>query len=264
MPRFLGQMMTNQRRFTGTRTLYQQGFDKFTQAHVYVVGVGGVGSWAAEALARTGIGELTLIDMDVLVESNVNRQLPALSDTFGESKIAVMKKRALGINPDMIVHAIDEFLTPDNVGQLLPSKETIAHLKSQNKNVVVLDCTDDMNAKLAIALHCRFNKLKLVVSGGAGGKIDPTLIKVADLREVSQDPLLAKLRQRLRECNINRDLKEKFAIKCVYCAEMLKMNTACETSSGLRCGGYGSAVVVTGVVGMMMAAECLKMIQNSA
>ena len=119
-----------------------------------------------------------------------------------------------------------------------------------------------MTAKLAIALHCRFNKIKLVVSGGAGGKIDPTQIKVADLKEVSQDPLLARLRHKLRERNINRDLKEKFAIKCVYSTEMLKTNTKCDTSSGLRCGGYGSAVVVTSTVAMVMVSECLKMIQN--
>lgn len=254
--------MTNNRRFAGTRTLYEHDFDKFTKAHVYVIGVGGVGSWAVEGLARTGVGEMTLVDLDVLVESNVNRQLPALTDAFGESKIEVMARRAKGINPDIVVHCVDDFLTAENVSQILPSKEAIAHLKSQHKTIVVLDCTDDMTAKLAIALHCRFNKIKLVVSGGAGGKIDPTQIKVADLKEVSQDPLLARLRHKLRERNINRDLKEKFAIKCVYSTEMLKANTKCDTSSGLRCGGYGSAVVVTSTVAMVMVSECLKMIQN--
>lgn len=252
--------MTTQRRFTGTRTLYQQGFAKFTQAHVYVIGVGGVGSWVVEGLARTGVGELTLVDLDVLVESNVNRQLPAMTDTFGESKIEVMARRAKDINPDIVVHCVDDFLTAENVSQILPSKEAIAHLKSQHKTIVVLDCTDDMNAKLAIALHCRFNKIKLVVSGGAGGKIDPTQIKVADLKDVSYDPLLAKLRQSLKDKNINKDLKRKFGIKCVYSTEQLKMADACE--SGLNCGGYGSAVAVTSVVGMVMVAECLKMIQN--
>ena len=123
--------------------------------------------------------------------------------------------------------------------------------------MIVLDCVDDMNAKLALALHCRFNKIKLIVSGGAGGKIDPTQIKVADLTDVTQDPLLAKLRNKLKEKNISQS-KGKFGIKCIYSTEQLKMATACE--SGLNCGGYGSAVAVTSVVGMVMVSECLRLI----
>lgn len=248
--------MTEQRRFLGTQTLYQEDFEAFRQAHIYVIGVGGVGSWATEALARTGVGKITLVDMDVLVESNVNRQLPALSETFGESKIAVMAERAKQINPDIQIELMDDFLTVDNVASILPDKAYAKH-----NRVVVLDCVDDGAAKLAIALHCRFNKVKLVVSGGVGGKIDPMQIRVDDLREVSQDPLLARLRHKLREKNINQALKEKFHMKCVYSIEPLKMATACQ--SGLNCGGYGSAVVVTATVGMIMAAEALKIIAKS-
>ncbi|WP_066800517.1 tRNA threonylcarbamoyladenosine dehydratase [Moraxella oblonga] len=248
----------NNRRFTGTRTLYGDDFDKFANAHVYVIGVGGVGSWVVEGLARTGIGQMTLIDMDVLVESNVNRQLPALTDTFGEAKIEIMKQRAIGINPDVKIHMIDEFITPDNITDLLPNTNMINEYKTNNKSLVILDCTDDMNAKLAIALYCRFNKVKLIISGGAGGKVDPLQIKVSDLKDVYQDPLLAKLRQNLKDKNINRDLKHKFGMKCVYSSEPLKLANACE--SGLNCGGYGSAVSVTSTVGMVMVAECLKMI----
>lgn len=249
------------RRFTGTRTLYGDDFDKFTHAHVYVIGIGGVGSWAVEALARTGIGELTLIDMDVLVESNVNRQLPALTETFGEGKIEVMAKRVKGINPNIKIHTVDEFITPDNIHELLPNKAMIEDYQSQNKPLIILDCVDDMNAKLAIALYCRFNKVKLIISGGAGGKIDPLQIKVSDLKDVYQDPLLAKLRQSLKDKNINKDLKRKFGMKCVYSSEPLKLANACE--SGLHCGGYGSAVAVTSTVAMVMVAECLKMIGNA-
>lgn len=249
--------MTN-RRFTGTRTLYQDDFDDFIKAHVYVIGIGGVGSWVAEALARTGVGELTLIDMDVLVESNINRQLPALTDTFGESKIGEMMKRAHGINPNIKIHAVDEFITLDNISELLPSPQTIKAYKAKKRPLVILDCTDDMNAKLAIALYCRFNKVKLIISGGAGGKIDPLQIKVSDLKDVYQDPLLAKLRQNLRDKNINKSLKEKFGMKCVYSSEPLKLANACQ--GGLHCGGYGSVVTVTASVGMIMASECLKMI----
>lgn len=246
------------RRFVGTRTLYQNDFEKFVNAHVYVIGIGGVGSWAVEALARTGVGELTLIDMDVLVESNVNRQLPAMTDSFGESKVTAMAARAKGINPNIKIHAIDDFVTSDNIHELLPNKDELNKLKDNHQTLVVLDCTDDMNAKLAIALYCRFNKIKLIISGGAGGKIDPLQIKVADLKDVYQDPLLAKLRQNLKDKNINKDLKRKFGMKCVYSSEALKLANACE--SGLNCGGYGSAVAVTASVGMIMASECLKMI----
>ncbi|UYZ68704.1 tRNA threonylcarbamoyladenosine dehydratase [Moraxella bovis] len=248
------------RRFTGTCTLYQDDFDKFSNAHVIIIGIGGVGSWATEALARTGIGELTLIDMDVLVESNVNRQLPALTDTFGESKIGEMTKRVVGINPAIKINAIDEFITPDNIDNLLPSIDVIKEYKAKKRPLIILDCVDDMNAKLAIVLYCRFNKVKLIISGGAGGKIDPLQIKVSDLKDVYQDPLLAKLRQNLRDKNINKSLKEKFGMKCVYSSEPLKLANACE--SGLNCGGYGSAVTVTASVGMIMASECLKMIGN--
>lgn len=252
--------MTN-RRFTGTRTLYQDDFYKFANAHVIIIGIGGVGSWATEALSRTGIGELTLIDMDVLVESNVNRQLPALTDTFGESKISEMTKRAIGINPIIKINAIDEFITPDNIHELLPNIKTIKEYKAKKRPLVILDCVDDMNAKLAIALYCRFNKIKLIISGGAGGKTNPLQIKVNDLKDVYQDPLLAKLRQNLRDKNINKSLKEKFGMKCVYSSEPLKLANACE--SGLNCDGYGSAVTVTASVGMIMASECLKIISNS-
>lgn len=246
------------RRFTGTRTLYEQDFEKFVQAHVYVIGVGGVGSWVAEGLARTGVGELTLVDLDVLVESNINRQLPALDGTLGESKIEAMAARLKQINPNLTVNLVDDFLTADNVKQILPTKDEVERLYQLGKSVVVLDCVDDIQAKLAISLHCRFNKIKLVVSGGAGGKIDPVQIQVADLKDVIQDPLLAKLRTRLKEKNISQNKKGKFGIKCVYSTEQLKMATTCQ--SGLNCGGYGSAVVVTSVVGMVMASECLVMI----
>lgn len=123
---------------------------------------------------------------------------------------------------------------------------------------MVLDCVDDMNAKLALALHCRFNKLKLIMAGGAGGKTDPTQIQVADLKDTYQDPLLAKVRQRLRQdYGINRAMKEKFGIRCVFSSQPPIVDKSCQTG-GLHCGGYGSAVAVTSVVGMMLVAEALK------
>ena len=253
-----------ERRFKGTQTLYgHSAVDIFSAAHVYVIGVGGVGSWAAEALARTAIGNITLIDLDVLVASNVNRQLPALDSTFGQSKIGAMATRIHEINPKVTLHLIDDFLTPENVATLLPSRAQ-AKMAAQAGPIVILDCVDDMNAKLAIALHCRFNKLKLVCAGGAGGKIDPSKITVGDLRDSYQDPLLAKLRSKLRhEKGINSTLKEKFGIKCVYSTEPPRIDKSCQTG-GLHCGGYGSAVVVTSVVAMLMVSEALQLLLKQA
>ena len=253
-----------ERRFKGTQTLYgASAVDTFAAAHVYVIGVGGVGSWAAEALARTAVGTITLIDLDVLVASNVNRQLPALDSTFGQSKIAAMATRIREINPKVTLHLIDDFLTPENVAELLPDRAQ-AKAAAQNNPIVILDCVDDMNAKLAISLHCRFNKLKLVCAGGAGGKIDPSQIKVSDLRDSYQDPLLAKLRNKLRhEKGINSALKEKFGIKCVYSTEPPRVDKSCQTG-GLHCGGYGSAVVVTSVVAMLMVSEALQLLLKQA
>lgn len=250
-----------ERRFQGTQTLYgSSAVETFAAAHVYVIGVGGVGSWAAEALARTAVGTITLIDLDVLVASNVNRQLPALDSTFGQSKITAMAQRIVEINPKVTINLIDDFLTAETVTALLPSRDEAKAAVAQGHPIVVLDCVDDMNAKLAIALHCRFNKLKLVCAGGAGGKIDPTKITVSDLRDSYQDPLLAKLRNKLRhEKGINSALKEKFGIKCVYSTEPPRVDKSCQTG-GLHCGGYGSAVVVTSVVAMLMVSEALQLL----
>lgn len=251
------------RRFAGTKKLYgDTNFSKFENAHVYVIGVGGVGSWVAEGLVRTGVGEITLIDMDILVASNVNRQLPALDSNFGKSKIEAMGERMREINPHTRLNLIDDFLTKDTVRTYLPSREQMLAFKQQGINVVVLDCVDDMDAKIAIALHCRFNKLKLIMAGGAGGKTDPTAIRVSDLKDTYQDPLLARLRQKLRQdFNINREMKDKFGIKCVYSTQPPIVDKSCETG-GLHCGGYGSAVVVTSVVGMVMVSEALLMLSD--
>ncbi len=254
-----------ERRFQGTKTLYgAPAVATFAAAHVYVIGVGGVGSWAAEALARTAIGTLTLIDLDVLVASNVNRQLPALDSTFGQSKIAAMATRLYEINPKIKLHTFDDFLTTDNVSDLLPSRAEAKEAREQGRPIIILDCVDDMDAKLAIALHCRFNKLKLICAGGAGGKLDPQQIRVSDLRDSYQDPLLARLRSKLRhDKGINSALKEKFGIKCVYSVEPPRVDKSCQ-AGGLQCGGYGSAVVVTSVVAMTMVSEALHILARQS
>lgn len=254
-----------ERRFQGTKTLYGTSVvDAFEAAHVYVIGIGGVGSWVAEALARTAVGNITLIDLDVLVASNVNRQLPALDSTFGQSKIEAMGQRIREINPKVSLHLVDDFLSMDNVTSLLPSRSEAQAAAKRGQPIVVLDCVDDMSAKLAIVLHCRFNKLKLICAGGAGGKIDPRQIVVSDLRHTYQDPLLARLRSKLRhEKCINKDLKEKFGVRCVYSTEPPRVDKSFQ-AGGLHCGGYGSAVVVTSVVAMIMVSEALDILSRQA
>ena len=212
-----------------------------------VIGIGGVGSWAVEALARTGIAQLTLVDMDVLAASNINRQLPALSSTLGQEKAAIMAERCRQINPRIQVNVIDDFLSADNVADILADQPD-----------VVLDCIDDVKAKLALMLHCRFNKISLIVSGGAGGKLDPLKIRVADLSKTEQDPMLAKLRSQLRAKGICKKPKEKFGITCIYSIDNPFSSAEVCAAAGLRCGGYGSAVVVTSSFAMVAVAEVLK------
>lgn len=254
------------RRFAGSAKVYgEQAFSQFEQAHVMVVGIGGVGSWAVEALARSGVGTLTLVDMDVLVASNVNRQLPALSETFGHGKINIMAQRTRGINPRIRLNLVDDFLTPDNIKTLV----------EQYQPDIILDCIDDVKAKIALILHCRFNKIALIVSGGAGGKLDPLKLRVADLSKTEQDPMLAKIRTELRGMGICKKPKDKFGVTCIYSIDNPfsagqssqsqvnalahgQHNALFNPSSGLRCGGYGSAVTVTASFGMLAAAEVLK------
>ena len=237
-----------ERRFAGVEKIYgEDAFRQYEHSHIMVIGIGGVGSWAVEALARTGIAELTLIDMDVIAASNINRQLPAMSSTLGREKVEVMAERCYAINPRIKINVVDDYLTPENVKELLA-----------NTPDVVLDCIDDVKAKLALMLHCRFNKIPLIVSGGAGGKLDPLKIRVADLSKTEQDPMLAKLRSQLRAKGICKKSKEKFGITCVYSIDNPFSSAEVCPSAGLRCGGYGSAVVVTSSFAMVAVSEVLK------
>lgn len=237
------------RRFAGTARLYgAEHFALFGRARVVVVGAGGVGSWAIEALARTGIGHLTLIDMDVLVASNVNRQLPALTSTFGRGKVDVLAERAREINPRARVTVVDDFLTRDNIASLLAETPDL-----------VLDCTDDLEAKISLVVWCRRRRIPLVVAGAAGGKTDPTQLRVDDLTRTHRDPLIAKLRRRLRrECNFPKDPQEKFGIPCVYSDQAVTTPEGAACGGDLSCTGYGSAAVVTATMGMMAVAEGLR------
>lgn len=256
----------HKRRFGGVARLYgEAALQNFTQSHVVVIGVGGVGSWAVEALARNAIGALTLIDMDVVAESNINRQLPAMSDTLGKNKIDVMAERIKQINPDCKVTLIDDFLTTENIAELIDSQTDY-----------VIDCIDNSRVKAALIAWCKRQKLKIITLGGAGGQTNPSLIKIADLSKTEHDPLLSKTRKLLRQnYRFTSNPKRRFAIPCVYSPEHLKYGqlngevsqTKPETSAqqGLSCaGGIGSSVMVTGTFAFIAVSHVLEKIANKS
>ena len=232
-----------ERRFGGVARLYGEAtFQRFQQAHVVVAGLGGVGSWAAEALIRSGISTISLIDMDHIAPSNTNRQLHALDGAFGQSKVDAMAERLLKINPQLKIIQHDLFLEPDNLSGLIPT------------NSFVLDATDAILTKIALAVFCVKNQIGLVMCGAAGGKIDPRAIYSDDLAKTVQDPLLAKIRADLRKNHsFSKDLKKKMGIRAVFSSEPRQG----KAFGGLACSGYGSAVTVTASFGFVAAAEIL-------
>lgn len=224
------------RRFGGIIRIYgEAAFARFTAAHVCVIGVGGVGSWAVEALARSGIGTLTLIDLDNVAESNINRQLPALGSTIGRAKVDVLKERCLDINPDCQIHTIEDFVEKDNLTTLIRPEFDY-----------VLDCIDNFRVKAALAAHCRRNKIRLIMLGGAGGQKDPTKIRLSDLSRTLQDRLLARVRKELRQhYGFSQNPKRRFDIPAVWSEEAMTLpenGSACDLSCA---GGIGSIMTVT-------------------
>ncbi|EKO3462980.1 tRNA cyclic N6-threonylcarbamoyladenosine(37) synthase TcdA [Vibrio fluvialis] len=252
-------------RFGGTRRLYGHSeVDILRAVHVCVIGIGGVGSWAVEALARTGIGELTLIDMDDVCVTNINRQIHALSGNVGKSKIEVMAERVKLINPECKVNLIDDFITPDNQHEYL-SKEFD----------YVLDAIDSVKAKASLLAYCRSNKIKVITTGGAGGQTDPTQIMVADLTKTIQDPLAKKIKDRLRRFhNFPTNPARKFGIDCVFSTEQLKypqadgsvcaVKSTAEGPKRMDCAsGFGAATVVTATFGFVAVSRIVeKLIQK--
>ncbi|MFP1934269.1 tRNA cyclic N6-threonylcarbamoyladenosine(37) synthase TcdA [Lonsdalea quercina] len=253
-------------RFGGTARLYgQQALSLFAEAHVCVIGIGGVGSWAAEALARTGIGAITLIDMDDVCVSNTNRQIHALRQHTGQPKTAVMAERILAINPECQVTCVEDFISPDNMAELL-----------NNEFSYVIDAIDSVRAKAALLAYCRRNKIPLVTTGGAGGQIDPTRIAVADLAKTIQDPLAAKLRERLKhDFNIVKNSKGKLGIDCVFSCEPLVYpqpdGSVCaskQSADGVKrmdcASGFGAATMVTATFGFVAVSHALKKMMAKA
>ncbi len=233
------------RRFGGVARLYgAAAAHRLAHAHAVVVGVGGVGSWAAEALARSGIGALTLIDLDHVAESNINRQIQALDSTLGMAKVQALAQRIADIAPDCRVRGIEEFVDPDNADMLLPDDAG-----------VILDCCDQVRAKAALAALAWRRGIDAVAVGAAGGKRAAQRVEVLDLADVRDDPLLAKLRYRLRRVH-GAARSGPIGLRCVCSRETVRRSAeaACDVApQGLNCAGYGSSVMVTATFGMVAA-----------
>ncbi|HAT32852.1 MAG TPA: tRNA cyclic N6-threonylcarbamoyladenosine(37) synthase TcdA [Janthinobacterium sp.] len=248
------------RRFGGIGRLYgARALERFRAAHVCVIGVGGVGSWVVEALARSAVGQLTLIDLDNVAESNINRQIQALSATIGQAKIAALAERIAQINPFCRVNQIEDFITPDNLPQMIGG----------HGYDYVIDAIDSARSKAALVAYCRVHGIPLLLIGSAGGQTDPTQIAVRDLSKTEQEPLLKKVRKLLRtEHGFPRGVKNKFNVDAVFSMEPLQFPGAEEVCAidaeprdgvtGLNCAGFGSTTVVTASFGMVAAAHALR------
>jgi tRNA threonylcarbamoyladenosine dehydratase len=247
-----------QRRFGGLERLYGTGgAAAIRDAHVAVVGIGGVGSWAAEALARSGVGELTLIDLDHVAESNINRQIQALDSTIGQAKVEAMRDRIARINPGCIVHGIEEFVEPDNWPQLLPPGVD-----------AVIDACDEVRAKVAMAAWALATGTLFVSVGAAGGKRLAHKVELDDLAFATHDPLLAQVRTRLRKLHGAPREGRKIGVACIFSRETVAPpDPSCAidgaADSSLNCHGYGSVVSVTATFGQCAAGWLLDRIAAS-
>ena len=249
-----------QDRFGGIGRLYgQSALETLQEAHVCVVGIGGVGSWAAEALARTGIGAITLIDMDDICVTNTNRQVHTHVNTVGELKVEAMAERIRAINPECNVTPVMDFITRDNMPKYLT-----------NDLDFVVDCIDSVASKAAMIGYCARNKIKIITTGAAGGQLDPTMVTVGDLNKTFNDPLARKVRSMLRRhYGFSRNPKRTYSVPCVYSQEQLKypkpdgsvcqQKSVMEGSTRLDCAsGFGAATMVTATFGFAAASKVIE------
>lgn len=252
-------MTIDELRFAGVARLYgREGAERLAAAHVAVVGIGGVGSWVAEALVRSGVGEISLFDLDDVCLSNSNRQLHALTGNIGQSKVAVMAERLLAINPACVVHAVADFVT----------RETMIEYITPQLDCVI-DCIDSVNAKAALISWCKRRKIQIIATGGAGGQLDPTQVQVADLNKTFNDPLAAAVRSELRrEYGFSRTPGRYYSVACVFSSEQLRYPKADGSiclqkrfegqGARLDCGGgIGAVMMVTATFGMVAAARAV-------
>lgn len=251
------------RRFGGLERLYGvAGAARIRDAHVLVVGIGGVGSWAVEALARSGVGRLTMIDLDHVSESNINRQIHALDATVGQAKVEAMRERIAQINPECKVQAIDDFVEPGNWLSLLEAAQA-----ANGPATAVIDACDQVKAKVAMAAWARASRAAFITVGAAGGKRQAHKVDIEDLSLVTHDPLLAQLRQRLRKEHGAPREGRKIGVACVFSRESVAPpDASCAIESGdgtLNCHGYGSVVSVTATFGQCAAGWVLDKIASN-
>ncbi len=240
--------MDAERRFGGLRRLYgDAAYQRLRAARFAVVGVGGVGSWAVEALARSGVAALVLIDLDHVAESNVNRQVQALGSTLGQAKVQALRDRVLDIHPGCEVHMIEDFVDAENWPALL-----------QQPVDGLIDACDQVRAKAAMAAWALSSGVPMVTVGAAGGKREAHGLLVEDLALTTHDPLLAALRQRLRKHH-GAARSGKMGVSCVFSREaVLRPEGECDVDGSLNCHGYGSSVTVTASFGMAAAGELIR------
>jgi tRNA A37 threonylcarbamoyladenosine dehydratase len=273
IPADFAEQVDVERRFGGIARLYgQPALERFRAAHVCVIGVGGVGSWIVEALARSAVGALTLIDLDNVAESNINRQVQALTATIGQAKIDALAERIAQINPYCKLTLVEDFITPDNLGQMIGAGAAGARFD------YVIDAIDSARDKAALVAYCRQHDIPLITIGGAGGQTDPTRIAVRDLSKTEQEPLLKRVRKLLRShYGFPRGEKNKFNVDAVFSMEPLLLpadEASCAVDAGQRgstgggvtginCAGFGSSVVVTASFGMVAAAHLLRKLADA-
>lgn len=247
-------------RFGGIARLYgQQALLALSQAHFAVIGLGGVGSWVAEALARSGIGKITLVEMDEACITNTNRQSHALQSTIGKSKNQIITERLRDINPEVQIESVDDFMDEHNMQKLIGTQHH-----------VVIDAIDAAHLKARLVSYCLAIKVRLVVVGSSGGKTDLQKIQVADLGHTESDPMLAKIRTQLyRHHNFARDANRKFRVDAVFSTEQMVYpkpdGSVCMSKQFLQegvkldcAGGFGSSVMVTGTFGFLAATKAIE------
>ena len=245
--------------FAGIGRLYgKEAFALIQNMHVCVVGIGGVGSWVVEALARSAVGKITLIDYDTISLSNMNRQIHTLSNNIEKKKCIAMQERVKQINPGCEVNIIDDFITLENMADFL----------SRDYDYVV-DAIDSIKFKAGLIYYCKRNKIPVITIGGAGGLTDPSVIKVADLSKTYNDALAAKVRSTLRDqYNFTKNSKRRFGIECIFSGQQQLYPKEDGTVSHEKPGihgvsldcrfGYGAASFVTGTFGFIAAARVIE------
>ena len=239
--------MTSDKFLSLENLIGKHGQEKLTNSHACLIGLGGVGSWVAEALVRSGIGKLTLIDMDHIVASNINRQIQATEENIGQSKLQALSDRIQSINSNCELILIDDFLSVDNLSSLIHEEHN-----------VVVDAIDQVKVKCALAEYCSEKKINLVISGSAGGRLNPEKIKVKDLLDTYGDPLLAKVRKELKKKHAG---KKKSKVIAIFSDEQIIKPQQCDKiESNLNCAGYGSSIMVTATMGFYLASEAQKII----